>query len=100
MVAEKLDPTVGGIVFCRIFQTVMNLEKKAHGNEFRGSKNGGKELWVGLKWPKNTKIRQPKFAAAAAFAGLIRSRPAAAGRKILPAWSSGRPPPPSPVRVQ
>ena len=24
-----------------------------HGNEFRGSKNGGKELWGGLKWPEN-----------------------------------------------
>ena len=61
-----------------------------HGNEFRGSKNGGKEVWVGLKWPEYTKIRQPKFAAAAtaAFAGLIRARPAAAGQEILPAWSS------------
>ena len=26
-----------------------------HGNEFRGSRNGGKEVWVGLKWPENTK---------------------------------------------
>ena len=24
-----------------------------NGNEFRGSKNGGKELWGGLKWPEN-----------------------------------------------
>ena len=23
-----------------------------HANEFRGSKNGGKELWGGLKWPE------------------------------------------------
>ena len=23
-----------------------------HGNEFRGSKNGGNELWGGRKWPK------------------------------------------------
>ena len=29
-----------------------------------------------LKWPKNTKIRQPKVAAAAEFAGSIRARPA------------------------
>ena len=28
MVAEKLDPIVGRICFCRIFQTVMNLEKR------------------------------------------------------------------------
>ena len=26
--------------------------EKDHGNEFRGSKNGGKELWGGLKLPK------------------------------------------------
>ena len=26
--------------------------EKDHENEFRGSKNGGKELWGGLKWPK------------------------------------------------
>ena len=74
--------------------------EKDHGNEFRGSKNGVNELWVGLKWPENTKIRRPKFAATAAFADPIRARPAAAGRKILPAWSSGRRPPPSPAGVQ
>ena len=100
MVAEKLDPTVGRICFCRIFQTVMNMEKKDKGNEFRGSKNSGKEVWVGLKWPKNTKIHRPKLVAAAAFAGPIRARPAAAGQKILPSWSSGRPPPPCLARVQ
>ena len=38
--------------------------------------------------------------AAAAFAGPIRACPAAAGRKILPAWSSGHPPSPSLERVQ
>ena len=74
--------------------------KRHHGNEFRGSKNGGNEVWVGLKWPQNIKIRLPKFAAAAAFAGPIRVRPAAAGREILPAWSSGRPPPPWPAHLQ
>ena len=30
--------------------------KKDHGNEFIGSKNGGREVWVGLEWPKNSKI--------------------------------------------
>ena len=30
--------------------------KRDYGNEFRGSKNGGNEVWVGLRWPKNTKI--------------------------------------------
>ena len=48
----------------------------------------------------NTKIRRPKFAATAAFVGPIRERPVAAGREILPAWSSGRPPPTWPAHVQ
>ena len=74
--------------------------KRDHGNEFRGSKNSGKEVWIGLKWPENTKIRRPKFAVVVSFAGPIRARPAAAGREILPAAASRRPPPPWPVRVQ
>ena len=45
--------------------------KKDHGNEFKGSKNGGSEVWVGLEWPENGEIRLPKVAVAAAFAGLI-----------------------------
>ena len=74
--------------------------EKDHGNEFIVSKNGGKELWVGLKWPKNTKIRLPKVAAAAAFAGSIRARPAVVGREILRPRSSGGGSPPCPARVQ
>ena len=74
--------------------------EKDHGNEFRGSKNDGKELWVGLKWPENTKIRRPKVVAAAAFAGPIRARPAAIGREILPPRSFDGGTPPCPVRVQ
>ena len=73
--------------------------KRDNGNEFRGSTNGGKEVWVGLRWPENTKIRRSKFAVAAPFAGLIRARPAAVGREISPPWSSGRPPPPCPAHV-
>ena len=69
-------------------------EKRDHENEFKGSKNDGREVWVGLKWPKNTKIRLPKVAAAAAFAGLIRARPVAAGREILWARSPHCAPPP------
>ena len=91
VVAEKLDSTVGQLCFCRIFQTVRNLQKRDHENEFRGSKNGGKEVWVGLKWMKNTKIRRPKFVAVASFAGLIRARLTAAGREIFTGvvvWSS------------
>ena len=97
MVVGKLDPTVGNFVFIVSFR---GSAKRDHGNEFRGSKNGENEVGVGLKWPKNTKIRRPKLAAAAAFAGPIRARPTAASREILPGWSSGRPPPPCLERVQ
>ena len=73
--------------------------EKDHGNEFRWSKNDGKEVWVGLKWPENTKIRRPKLAAAATFAGPIRARPAAVSREILRPRSSGGGAPPCPARV-
>ena len=63
--------------------------KKDHRNEFRGSKNGGREVWVGLEWPKNEENRQPTVAAASAFAGSIRARPAAVGREIWPKRSPG-----------
>ena len=52
-----------------------------HGNEFIGSKNGGKEVWVGRKWPemagKSRKTRCPTVAAAAsspAQSGRVRRR--------------------------
>ena len=57
--------------------------KKDHGNEFRGSKNGGREVWVGLERPKNNEIRRPTVAAAAAFADPIQARSTAFGREIL-----------------
>ena len=57
-----------------------------HGNEFRGSKNGGKELWGGLKWLENgrkiKKILVTHVAATVGFAGQIPSRPAAVGSEI------------------
>ena len=31
----------------------MKSAKRDHVDEFRRSKNGGKELWGGLKWPEN-----------------------------------------------
>ena len=74
--------------------------EKDHGNEFRGSKNYGREVWVGLEWPKNDKIRQPMVAVAAVFAVLIQARPAAAGREILRSRSSGGGAPPCLARVQ
>ena len=63
--------------------------KKDQGNEFRGSKNGGREVWVGLEWPKNSKIRQPKVAAAVAFACPIWACLAAVRREISWPRSSG-----------
>ena len=73
--------------------------EKDHGNEFKGFKNGGKEVWVGMKWPKNEKIRCPKVAAAAKFAGPIHKRPAAVSCEISKPISSGGGAPPCPARV-
>ena len=56
MVAEKIDPTIGQICFCRIFQTVMNLEKRITEMSSEGSKMVERSYGVagiGLKWPKN-----------------------------------------------
>ena len=100
MVAGKLNPTVGQLCFCRIFQTVRNLQKGTTEMSSKGPKFGGKEVWVSLKWPENTKIRHPKFAASNAFVDPIWASPAAAGLKFLPTWSSGRPPPPCPALLQ
>ena len=61
--------------------------KKDHDNEFIGSKNGGREVWVGLERQKNGEILQPKVAAAAAFAGPIWDRPTAVRRDFWPARS-------------
>ena len=65
-----------------------------HGNEFIGSKNGGREVWVGLKWQENGNIWRPKVAATAAFADPIYARPVAVGREITQprSFSGGAPP--------
>ena len=82
MVAENLDPTIGQIYFLSYLSNGDESGEKDHGNEFRGSKNGGREVWVGLEWPKNSEIQRPKVAVAAVFAGPIRARPTAAGIEI------------------
>ena len=65
-------------------------KEKDHGNEFKESKNGGREVWVGLEWPKNEKKnRRPTVEVVAPFAGPIRARPAAVGREIWPARLPG-----------
>ena len=75
-----------------------------HVEEFRRSKNGGKELWGGLKWPENgrkiKKIPVTHGAAAVGFAGQILARPAAVGREILRPASSGGCAPHGPACVQ
>ena len=48
MVAGKLDPTVGRICFCRIFQTVMNLEKRTREMSSEGPKMVKRSY--GLAW--------------------------------------------------
>ena len=57
--AIKLDPTVGQLCFCRIFQTVRNLQKATT----EMSSGGPKMVEIsygmagnGLKWPKNQEI--------------------------------------------
>ena len=42
-----------------------------------------------LEWPENDKIRLPKVAAAAVFAGPIQALPTTAGLEISRRWSSG-----------
>ena len=73
--------------------------EKDHGNEFKGSKNGGREVWVGLEWPENGEIRRPKVAVVVVFAGPIRARSVSAGREISRRWSSGGGVPPLSARV-
>ena len=56
--------------------------KKDHVNEFKGSKNGGKEVWVGLRWSENTKIRRPKFMVAPPSPARSRRIPRRLARKF------------------
>ena len=59
MVAEKLDPIVSRICFCRIFQTVMNLDKRTTEMSSEGPKIVKRSYGVagnGLKWPENQEI--------------------------------------------
>ena len=56
MVAGKLDPIVNRICFCRIFQTVMNLEKRTTEMSAEGPKMVGERYgsaWNGRKMAKS-----------------------------------------------
>ena len=74
-----------------------------HRNEFRGCRNGGNELWGGLKWSKNGrksgKLPVTHGGRRRHFAGPFSARPAAVGHEILPTAASGCPLPPCPARV-
>ena len=49
VVAGKLDPTIGQIFFSSYLSNGEKYAKRDHGNEFKGSKIGGREVWVGLE---------------------------------------------------
>ena len=77
VVAEKLDPTVGRICFCRIFQTVMNMEKRATEMSSEGPKMVGKSYgsaWNGRKMTKSgdPRLRLPPYSPARS--GRVRQR--------------------------
>ena len=64
-----------------------------------GPKMGGGRYGLAWNGRKKRKIRRLKVAAAVAFVGLIRARPASVGREISRRWSSGGGAPPCPARV-
>ena len=77
MVAEKLDPTVGQICFCRIFQTVMNLEKRTTGMSSEGPKMVGERYgsdWSGRKMAKSGDPRWRLPPCSPARSGRVRRR--------------------------
>ena len=85
MVAGKLDPTVGRICFYRIFQTVMNLEKRITEMSSEGPKMVEMSYRLAGNGRKIKKFPVTHGGRRRRFAGPIRVRPAAAGREISPA---------------
>ena len=61
VVAEKLDPTVGRICFCRIFQTVMNLEKRTTEMSLEGPKMVAERYGSAWNGRKMTKSDDPRW---------------------------------------
>ena len=56
VVAGKLDPTVSQLCYCRIFQTVRNMQKGTTGMSLEGPKMVERRYGLagnGLKWPEN-----------------------------------------------
>ena len=96
VVAGKLDPTVGQICFCRIFQTVKNLRKRTMGMSSEGIKmrEGRYGLaWNGRKMKKTDDPPWPPPPRSPARFGRVRRRLAVKfGRQghlvvtLLPGW--------------
>ena len=96
VVAGKLDPTVGRICFCRIFQTVMNLKKRTTEMSSEGSKMVGERYgsaWNGRKMTKSDDPRWLLSPCSPARSGRVRRRLAVKfyfnGRLVvalLPVW--------------
>ena len=93
VVAEKLDPIVGQLCFCHIFQTVRNLQKGTTGMSSEGPKMVGGRY--GLAWSsrKMQKNGDPQWSPSQARSGLVRRRFAVKfhGRDrltlfLLPGW--------------
>ena len=61
LVAGKLDPTVGRICFCCIFQTVMNLEKRTTEMSSEGPKMMERRYGLALNGRKTQKSGDPSL---------------------------------------
>ena len=102
VVAEKLVPTVGQICFCRIFETVMNLEKRTTEMSSEGPKMVGERYgsaWNGRKMTKSgdPRWRLPPCSPARSVGRLVvallpsRCVYSSGGRNRLPRLKSDRP---------
>ena len=100
MVAEKLDPTVCRICLCRIFQTVMNLEKRTTEMSSEGPKMVERCYGVAGNGQKIKKIPLTHGGRRRRFTGPIPARPAVVGREISRPALSGCPSPKCSARVQ
>ena len=77
VVAKKLDPTVGRICFCRIFQMVMNLEKRTTEMSSESPKMMGERygsVWNGRKMTKSDDPRLRLPPCSPARSGRVRRR--------------------------
>ena len=85
MVSEKLDPTVCIICFCRIFQTVMNLEKRTKEMSSEGPKMVERRYGLAENGRKIKKGQVTHGGRRRRFSGPIQALSEAVGREIWPA---------------